>query len=155
MRKRRGKEMTEQVLMVDVDWLPQRWWSFYVETRRILLEALGYKLLRVIKHPGPSGRGLHVWLHVSGPPLNDYELNKFQYIVGMDDPIRAKLNHHRTWRKLEGFWNKLFSRKHRVQDLKPKRCQKCRLRRAIHGLAVKDDLWDDEKQCISMHKAKK
>jgi len=134
--------MTEQILMTDIDWLPARWWNFYVETRRILLEGLGYKLNKVIKHPGPSGRGIHVWLHIEGPALTDYELNKFQYIVGMDDPIRAKINHHRVWRGIRGFWSKLFSKKHRVREL-PKRCQQCRYARFIKELATKDEIWDE------------
>jgi hypothetical protein len=127
--------------MVDIDWMPKRWWSFYCETRRVLLESLGYKLVRINKHPGPSGRGLHVWLHISGPHLTDYEKNKFQYLIGNDDPIRAKLNHHRTWRGLAGFWNKLFSKKHRIQENMPKRCRQCRVRRAVHELATRDEIW--------------
>ena len=108
-----------------------------------MLEALGYELIRIIKHPSPSGRGLHIWFHFRGAKLSDYELNKFQYIIGMDDPIRAKLNHHRTWRGMEGFWNKAFSVKHVLRQNKPKRCLRCRPRRFLHELATKDELWKE------------
>jgi len=140
----RQKNKEEMVLMIDIDWMPKPWLKFYEKTRRLLLEALGYEVTKFIAHPSPGGRGIHVWIHIKGKPLTEMELLKFQYIVGGDDPIRSKINYRRVRRGIKGFWNKLFSIKHRLKSL-PKRCRKCRIRRAVMEWESKEEIWDEEK----------
>ena len=134
------KNEAETVLMIDIDWMPKPWIKFYEKTRRLLLEALGYKVTKFIVHPSSSGKGIHVWIHIRGKPLTDMELLKFQYIVGGDDPVRSKINYRRVRRGIRGFWNKLFSRKHVLKNL-PQRCRKCRIRRFIMELEGDEEIW--------------
>jgi hypothetical protein len=132
--------MEETVLIMDIDYLPRKWLPFYEETRRLLLEALGYKVTRFIVKPSNSKRGIHVWIHLEGKPLTEMELLKFQYIVGMDDPVRTKINYRRVWRGIRNFWNKCFNHKHKIKEL-PKHCLECRLRRYVAELEGEDEVW--------------
>jgi hypothetical protein len=130
--------MVEDVLLLDVDWLPKRWWNEWVETRKAILEKSGLKLNKVIRHPSSSRRGIHVWLHVeSEQPLTDWDKVKLQFFLG-DCPIRSMINHRRVWRGIRGFWNKLFAVKHAIKP-RPKRCQKCKIIQALEELANRDD----------------
>lgn len=131
--------MVETILMIDVDWMPKSWWASWVETREALLNKLGYTLNGVIRKPSPSGKGIHVWLYVEGPVLTDMQKLRLQYLSG-DCIVRCKINHKRVLRGIRGFWNKLFYFKHRIRQL-PKRCQKCRIGRAIQELETKDERW--------------
>jgi len=74
-------EKVEDVLLIDIDWLPKSYVDFYIKTRKMLLEALGYELRDVIIKPSSSRRGVHVWLHIYGKPLTDQEKVKFQYLI--------------------------------------------------------------------------
>jgi len=133
------------ILMTDLDFMPKPWLDFYKDTRRLMVEGLGYKLNRIITKPSPQGKGLHAWIYIETPqPLTEIELLKLQYMVGGDCHTRSRINYRRVRRGLQGFWNKLFSIKWKKKPL-PKRCQKCRIRRAVWELALKDEIWDEAK----------
>jgi hypothetical protein len=129
-----------EILMIDVDWMPKPWWLDWVETRKSILEGLGYQLTKTIRKPSQSGKGLHVWLYIeTHKPLTDMEKVKLQYLLG-DCIVRSSINYRRVRRGIKVFWNKLFSIKHKLQPL-PKRCQKCRIRLAVAELEEKDEKW--------------
>jgi len=137
-------EKVEDVLLIDIDWLPKSYVDFYIKTRKMLLEALGYELRDVIIKPSSSRRGVHVWLHIYGKPLTDQEKVKFQYLIGNDCHIRSMINHRRVWRGIRGFWNKLFEIKYAVKP-RPKRCQRCKIIQVLEELADKDgEYWFKE-----------
>jgi hypothetical protein len=138
------KQNKEIILLTDLDFMPKPWLDFYKETRRLMVEGLGYKLKRIITKPSPQGKGLHAWIYIEGPPLTEMELLKFQYIIGADCHTRSRINYRRVRRGLKGFWNKLFTVKHKIKQL-PKRCQKCRIRKAVWELAEKDEIWKEAK----------
>jgi hypothetical protein len=132
------KQNKETALLIDIDWLPKSYVDFYIKTRKMLLEGLGYKLNKVIIKPSSSKRGIHVWLHIYGKPLTDQEKVKYQYLVGADCHIRSMINHRRVWRGIRGWWNKLFDIKHTIKP-RPKRCQKCKIIQTLEELADRDD----------------
>lgn len=136
-------KQNEQILMLDVDWMPKPWWRTWLQTREAILNSLGYKLLRAIRKPSPGGRGLHVWFYVEGPEMDDMKKVKLQYLVG-DCIVRSKINYRRVRRGIRGFWNKLFYIKHHFIPL-PRRCRKCRIRLGVAELETKDEVWDEQK----------
>ncbi|MEM2293383.1 MAG: hypothetical protein QXX41_08920 [Nitrososphaerota archaeon] len=136
---KRKENEAEDVLMLDIDFMPKPWYDKWLETREVMLNHLGYKLTKAIKHPSPSGKGLHVWLHIKGPPLTDMEKVKLQFFMG-DDPVRSKINYRRVRRGIKSWWNKLFSVKH-VRAKPSKRCMNCRILRAVKELEGEEEIW--------------
>lgn len=97
--------MTKTILKIDMDLHPSKqWMQFYKETRKTMLEKLGFKLagMKVFK----TRRGIHIYMTIKGRKITDKEKNMFQWLLG-DDHTRVKIN---QWRILKGIphWNKLF-----------------------------------------------
>lgn len=102
--------MTRTVLKMDIDFLPEEsWMKLYKETRVMMLESLGFKLVEIIEHKS-SYKGIHIFMHIEGRELSSKEINMLQWIVGNDDHTRCKIN---AWRIERGIlhWNKIFDRK--------------------------------------------
>jgi hypothetical protein len=101
--------MTDYMLKLDVDLkVPKEWLEDWLETRRAIYEALGFKILGMVVDK-KSERGFHAFVHIlSNTKLTPDDLNKLQWLGG-DDRGRVLIN---AWRIKRGVpWergNKLF-----------------------------------------------
>lgn len=79
--------------------------ELWIETRKLILKHLGFKVEKVIVRN--SSRGHHFWWHVKGKKLKAQEINFIQLLLG-DDMGRYYINKRRIERGVKN-WNKLFS----------------------------------------------
>lgn len=121
------------VFGIDVDWRIDKmgWIDKFIETRKAILKALGFRLVDVIVKPSPSKRGLHIWFHCEGRPVDDYEKNMIHFMLG-DDPVRCMINMIRIERGVKKPFI-LFSKVLWTEPPKGK-CKKCKLRKAVESL---------------------
>jgi len=95
------------MLKIDVDYLPPKsWLREWIETRKTILESLGYKVKRIDIFKS-SKRGFHAYIQLDRP-IPPQTLNKLQFLCG-DDPTRVKINNWRIQRGIKD-WNVLYHR---------------------------------------------
>lgn len=122
---------------MDTDVIDERGWEKdWIETRRLILKYLGFKLIKWIKQPSlyrpkkklKKGRGYHYFFHCEGPKITNIERIRTNFLLG-DCSGRVFLSKLKAERGEEIF-EKLFSE---VRYRKPpsKRCSECRLRKNI------------------------
>ena len=120
--------MNTSVVKLDVDWKPpKKWREEWIETRKLILNHLGYKVVKVVEEPSSSRRGSHYWLHLD-KKVSDMTLVRLSYLLG-DDETRTRINFLRVKRGIKN-WNKLFSKV--VWRSEPNEiCKKCHLRKRV------------------------
>jgi len=94
------------ILKIDMDIKPpERWLNAWIETRKVLLDHLGFTWISydIFK----TTRGTHIYIYIK-EHLPDAEINRLQFLLG-DDYTRVKINMWRIEHKIP-FWNKLFHR---------------------------------------------
>jgi len=126
--------MNEQkILRIDIDKPIDEWgWlTDYKRAAKAVLKEFGLKTEKIIVRKSPSGKGLHVWLHLN-KPLTDIERVKIQFLL-CDDPGRTWINRLRVLYRKNPNWNKLFSEAKSMANLDPQ-CQKCRLRKTLQKI---------------------
>jgi hypothetical protein len=136
-----GGNSLKYVLTVDHDVRFDKWgWKeTYERAVKASLEALGFKVSKIISKTSSSRRGLHYWIHIEAPnKLTDEQMNMLQFIAG-DDRTRVRINQLRIKRGIQKFWNKCFDH---VTYTKPidEKCLKCKLRRTILEMAKEEGL---------------
>lgn len=123
--------MTKSIIKTDVDsTLLARWKKQYVETRKAMLESLGFKLNRYIIRPS-SKRGYHCWWHIEGKPLDAMGILQLQFLLG-DDIARCWMNFLRIKRGVP-FTDKIFSIVVYRAPLDEK-CERCKIRRILYEM---------------------
>ena len=127
------------VFQVDMDLRIDQlgWEEAWVQTRYVILRALGFEPVRTIRRVSPSGRGLHFWFHCLSPRLlTDHEKNLVQFLLG-DDIVRCRINYARIRRGV----GKPFIMFDHVRWKRPlsERCRRCRLRRAVMSLLGEEE----------------
>jgi len=129
------QKKSKHVLHVDIDRdiVAWGWKQDYIKSVKAVLQAFGYKPTRFIFKKSPSNTGWHVWIHITGKPLTDEQLNKLQWLAGHDDLTRVYINQLRIKRGLKKYWNKLFARHIWVKPI-PETCKKCRLRKYLNEI---------------------
>ncbi len=96
--------------------------TIYIPTRKIILEALGFKVNHV-KYV-ETRRGYHFYYYCEyKDEINDYWINFVQLLLG-DDTTRVKINMKRIDRGVKN-WNKLFSRIIYIKKRKYIKCPYC------------------------------
>ena len=106
------------MLKIDIDFKPPKpWLEEWIETRRNMLEHLGYEIERISIFD--TKRGIHAYIKIK-QKISDEETNKLQFLLG-DDHTRVKINQWRIKRGIKR-WNKLF---HRVLYRKKRKTVKC------------------------------
>lgn len=139
----------KEIIRTDVDSsLLPKWEKGYVKTRRAILQALGFKLQRVIFRPSgeslpwreekTKGKGFHCWWHIQTPkPLTDLERLELAFYLG-DDLGRIFINYKRITERNNPYWDKIFGYvTDRTALQEP--CLNCRLRKTIEEEMSKDD----------------
>jgi len=106
----------------------REWQRLFKETRVAIVRALGNDFSDIIIRPSPSGRGVHVWVHLKKPIVTDEEWLLYSLLLG-DDPGRVYINSLRVKRGIKDF-NKIFS-KHLWRKPLDEKCEKCWLRRWV------------------------
>lgn len=107
-----------RVLKIDLDIKPPKeWMVIWYVTRNLILEQLGYKVVKTIQKE--TQRGLHIYIHLD-KPVDDETANMLQFLLG-DDHTRVKINQWRIERGVKR-WNKLF---HRVLYKKKAKVVEC------------------------------
>lgn len=120
----------KNVITVDMDWLPPKdWLEEWIETRKSILEGLGYEIKDVIKHKSGSGTGWHFWFHLDKDVEKPKEKLKLMWMLG-DDETRVKINFQRIERGVEN-WEKIFSKILGKHDLRSEKCKKCRMAKYV------------------------
>jgi len=104
------------------------WQRLFKETRRAIVRALGNEVADIVLRPSPSGRGVHVWVHLVKPLASDEEWLMYALLLG-DDPGRVYINSLRVKRGVREF-DKMFS-KHLWVKPTDEKCEKCWLRRWV------------------------
>lgn len=95
------------VLKVDIDVkLDESWFIRWIDTRKSMLDSLGFKVTMVFQHETTKGRNF--FFHIK-PECCDEEINMLQFLLG-DDHTRVKIN---AWRIKRGIkhWNKIYDHK--------------------------------------------
>lgn len=131
--------MNEQnILRIDIDkpiddwgWLPD-----YTRTVNAVLSAFNLKVKKIITRKSPSGKGLHVWIHLN-KPVTDMDRVKLQFLC-LDDPGRTWINRLRVLYRSNPNWNKLFTEAKAMANLDPQ-CLKCRLRNALQKMLEEEN----------------
>ena len=101
------KRLNSSMLKIDVDYLPpKQWLEQWIQTRKTILESLGYKVKRIDIFKS-SRRGFHAYIQLDRP-VPPTTLNKLQFLCG-DDPTRVKINNWRIQRGIKD-WNVLYHR---------------------------------------------
>jgi hypothetical protein len=120
-----------KILRIDLDKPLDEWgWlQDYQKAVKAVLAEFGYKAERIIVRKSPSGKGLHVWIHLNHPIPSDMEKLKLQAFC-YDDMGRVFINRLRVLYRHLSNWNKLFSEAKAVANLDPK-CEKCRMRATL------------------------
>jgi len=130
---------------VDSSLLPL-WKEDFIQTRKAIVESLGYKFIRAIIKP--SGEPLpwktqpqeqkpkhyHVWIWIETPKsLSDMEKLRLQFLLG-DDYGRCWINYLRITRRKNALWNKIFGY---ILWRKPleEPCKSCHLRKYLEEMA--------------------
>ena len=109
------------VLKVDVDYkAPEIWLELWEATRKGMLTALGYPVIRITKHE--TTKGQNYFIEVEGELTPD-DINRLQFLLG-DDHTRVKINAWRIERGVE-HWNKIFDRKLWRKGAKTIECWYC------------------------------
>jgi len=109
------------VLKIDIDVkFDEGWFGYWIETRKIMLESLGFKVLRVFSHE--TKKGVNFFFHIK-PDCDNELINMLQFLLG-DDHTRVKIN---AWRITRGIkhWNKIFDRKLWRKNQKVIECWYC------------------------------
>ena len=109
------------VLKVDIDYKPPKeWLVLWESTRRGMLKAFDYSIMRVVKHETTKGQNYFIEIKEE---LTPEEMNMLQFLLG-DDHTRVKIN---AWRIERGFkrWNKIFDRKLWKKGVKVVKCWYC------------------------------
>lgn len=130
--------MNEQkILRIDIDKPIDEWgWlDDYKRAVKAVLSEFNLKAEDIIVRKSPSGKGLHIWIHLD-KPLTDIERVKLQFLC-LDDAGRTWINRLRVLYRHNPNWNKLFSQAKNVANLDPK-CQKCRLKRTLQKIAEEE-----------------
>lgn len=100
--------MTDNILKIDIDMrAAPNVWELWVQTRSLMLESLGYKVIRTVKHN--SRKGWHVWIHLN-QDVTDYEKALLQFLCG-EDYRRSRLNFYREQNGQFKDFNLLFNHK--------------------------------------------
>jgi len=116
-------------LKIDIDFIPPaHWLSVWKDTRKVMLEHLGYDVENIIVDKSSSGKGIHVWIRINAGVLSDADLNMLNWLMG-DDQTRVKINLMRIERG-EKEWNKLFSSVLWTRPVDEK-CIKCKIRKYV------------------------
>lgn len=104
------------ILKIDLDVkLNDEEYAIFEKTRYAILECLGYRVERVIKH-GSGFRGHHIYIHFkSDKKLTPKDLNLLQLMCG-DDQTRYYINKERistgmSWRKANILFSRILERK--------------------------------------------
>ena len=97
------------LLKIDIDHKEpfEKWKDEWIETRKKLLEFLGFKVEYMEIYKSGSGRGYHVYIKID-KELPDEEINKLQFLLG-DDQTRVVIAMRRIERGVK-YWNVLFSK---------------------------------------------
>ena len=119
-----------RILRIDMDTPIDEWgWiEDYKKAAKAILETFGYKLKAIVTRKSPSGRGLHIWLHID-KPLTDIERVKIQFLL-LDDPGRTRINRLRILYRNNPNWNKLFTEAKTLANIDEK-CEKCKLKNTL------------------------
>ena len=122
--------MPNSVLKIDVDYpFPEKWFEEWQNLKTAVLNQMGFKVEKIIVKKSPSGRGKHLWIHITTPkPLTDMEKLKLEWLMG-DQQARVWINLQRIKRGVKK-WDKLFTRHLWVKPPDPK-CRKCHIRKFI------------------------
>lgn len=103
------KKKAKVTFKIDVDChLNDEELDLFIQTRRAILESLGFKLLE--HRYFQTERGMHFWFTAYGDEIDDRTKNLYQFLLG-DDDHRFDINRRRLERGIP--WNKanvLFSR---------------------------------------------
>jgi len=129
-----------RILRIDIDAPIDEWgWlEDYIKSADAVLKAFGYKLIGTVIRKSPSGRGLHIWLHID-KQMADIERVKMQFLL-LDDPGRTRINRLRVLYRDNPNWNKLFTEAKALATLDEK-CEKCKLKNTIRKIM------EMEKEC--------
>jgi len=103
--------MKRYVFKVDLDKREpfERYKEKWIETRKLILEHLGFKIYHIDYELSGTGRGYHVFFICdSERELTDDEINCIQFLLG-DDIGRVAINIKRIERGIK-YWNKMFSK---------------------------------------------
>jgi len=143
-----------EIIRLDIDSsLLPLWQKEWIETRKAILESLGFKLEKAIIRPSGEpapwlteeqkrkigkGKGYHAWLHIETPkPLTDLEKLKLQFLLG-DDCGRIWINYLRITKRKAPYWDKIFAY---ILWRKPldEKCQNCSLRKYLEEIARSEE----------------
>lgn len=109
------------VLKIDIDYkAPEVWLELWKATRKGMLSALGYHVIRIVKHETTKGQNYFIEIEKE---LTPEDTNRLQFLLG-DDHTRVKIN---AWRIERGIphWNKIFDRKLWRKKAKTVTCWYC------------------------------
>jgi len=83
------------ILKLDLDFKANKdWMHEFIETRKSILEGMGYEVSDVIIRESGSGDGYHMWIFISPDVKSNMKILKLQFILG-DDQTRCKINYSR------------------------------------------------------------
>ncbi|MGV9141653.1 MAG: hypothetical protein ACOC1X_01805 [Promethearchaeota archaeon] len=87
------------ILKLDLDWKAnENWMHDFIETRKSMLEGMGYEVNDVIIRESGSGEGYHLWIFISPEVKSDMTILKLQWLL-VDDLTRCKINYERLKKK--------------------------------------------------------
>jgi hypothetical protein len=96
------------IAKIDVDLAMDRpLWQKFLETRKAIIEELGYILVDV--KVAKTSKGFHFWFHLE-ETLRDKEMCDLQFLLGDDQP-RCRFNYLRNDAQVFPHFNALFSKK--------------------------------------------
>lgn len=105
------KDFNDEIFKIDLDTRIDKfgWLDDYKKMVADIMQRFGYSVNRIISRASPSGRGLHIWIHVKGPEIKDERIrNKLQMFCG-DDNTRVWINQMRIEKGIP-LWSKMFSK---------------------------------------------